>query len=392
MRGANVVRRRSVTNLGETAGDTGSVNGGQADGGGSGLLAGGSDPGGNGAAARRDKGSTGPQVAIGQAAAAQGVQGGAVAPSNAYGGQPAAPGTGRPAPARPRRSASAQSRFALTNWRVRWRLVAVIAVPTLTAAILGSLQIYGDVSNWNASGRVQHLAQLNSAVVRLTQALEDERDLSAGFAANRSAGGTLPGQLKSAQNATIADTSTVTTLAAGVSTGAGYQPATVQDLNALTDSLQDLKYIRNEVTSSLTPASKIVQVYSENIIDVANTFSATVGNGANDADLETNVTTLGALLRTENEMSAQRGILYAALSSPTGTLRPEDLSTLQQSFQQEQADESEFTASTSTAEQQVFSNTVSGAQVDLASSEEDLAESIASANSTEPLTHNPEDK
>src|SRR5438876_8537592 len=41
MRGANVVRRRSGTNPGETAGTTGAVNGGQADGGGSGLLAGG---------------------------------------------------------------------------------------------------------------------------------------------------------------------------------------------------------------------------------------------------------------------------------------------------------------------------------------------------------------
>ena len=40
MRGANVVRRRSGTNPGET-GATGAVNGGQADGGGSGLLAGG---------------------------------------------------------------------------------------------------------------------------------------------------------------------------------------------------------------------------------------------------------------------------------------------------------------------------------------------------------------
>src|SRR6266581_1550790 len=39
MRGANVVRRRSGTNPGET-GATGAVNGGQADGGGSGLLGG----------------------------------------------------------------------------------------------------------------------------------------------------------------------------------------------------------------------------------------------------------------------------------------------------------------------------------------------------------------
>src|SRR5690348_9165759 len=41
MRGANVVRRRSGTNPGETAGATGAVNGGQADGGSPGLLAGG---------------------------------------------------------------------------------------------------------------------------------------------------------------------------------------------------------------------------------------------------------------------------------------------------------------------------------------------------------------
>src|SRR6516165_10096286 len=42
MRGANVVRRRSVTNPGQP---TGAVSGGQADGGGPGLLAGGNGPG-----------------------------------------------------------------------------------------------------------------------------------------------------------------------------------------------------------------------------------------------------------------------------------------------------------------------------------------------------------
>jgi signal transduction histidine kinase len=321
--------------------------------------------------------------------AAQGAQGGAVATQAPPAAPPAGmPGPGHPAPAGSRRSASGRSRFALTNWRVRWRLVAVIAVPTLTAAILGSLQIYGDVSNWNASGRVQHLAQLNSAVVTLTQRLEDERDLSAGYAANRPAaqGGKLGTDLTEAQAATTAAVSTVNSLANGVNTGAGYQAATFQDLSALIDSLQDLGHIRSEVTGSLTPASKIVQVYTENIIDAANTFSAAVGTGANDANLEANVTTLGALLRTENQMSVQRGILFAALSSKTVTLQPEDLSTLQQAFFQQQADQADFSGSTNTAEQQNFSNTVSGAKVDLASSEEDLAESIATVNSAAPLS------
>jgi signal transduction histidine kinase len=326
---------------------------------------------------------------MGQGTAAQGTQGGAVATQAAPAAPPAGiPGPGYPAQARPGRPASGRSRFALTNWRVRWRLVAVIAVPTLTAAILGSVQIYGDVSNWNASGRVQHLAQLNSAVVTLTQRLEDERDLSAGYAANRPAaqGGPLGTELTAAQAATSAAASTVNSLANGVNTGAGYQASTFQDLSALIDSLQDLGHIRTEVTGSLTPASKIVQVYTENIIDAANTFSAAVGTGANDANLEANVTTLGALLRTENQMSVQRGILFAALSSKTVTLQPEDLSTLQQAFFQQQADQADFSGSTNTAEQQNFSNTVSGAKVDLASSEEDLAESIATVNSAAPLS------
>jgi signal transduction histidine kinase len=271
--------------------------------------------------------------------------------------------------------------------------VAIIAVPTLTAAALGSLQIYGDVSNWNASGRVQHLAQLNSAVVTLSQALEDERDLSAGYAAafptdrRAGSGSQLGVSLTKAQVVTSHAAANVTTLANGVGMGAGYQPATVQDLNTLIDSLQDLPSIRNEVTTSPSPASKIVQIYTENILDPANTFSAAVGNGANDADLEGNVTTLGALLRTENDMSEQRGILFAALSSPTATLTPENLTTLTQAFQQQQADESDFTNSTSTAEQQYFSNTVSGSDVDLASSEETLAEAAATANPSGPLTH-----
>ena len=262
----------------------------------------------------------------------------------------------------------------------------MIAVPTLTAAVLGSLQIYGDVSNWSAAGRVQHLAELNSAVVTLSQKLEDERDLSAGYAANRATSSEMPASLPAAQAATNTAVDQVNSLASGVDTGAGYQASTVQDLNTLIDSLRDLAYDRHEVTSSNTVASKIVEVYTDNILNAANTFSGSVGTGANDADLQGNVATLGALLRTENEMSVQRGLLFAALRSPSGALRPDDLTTLTQAFQQQQADQAEFTASTDTAEQQNFSNTVSGANVDVAANQEGLAESMAAANPNVALT------
>jgi signal transduction histidine kinase len=274
-----------------------------------------------------------------------------------------------------------QSRFALANWRVRWRLVGVIAVPTLTAAFLGAYTIYGDVGHWQATGRVQHLAQLNADVVQYSQSLEDELNLSAAYAAaNRPSGSSLYNQLKAAQSTTTTAATAVSGAASGVTVAAGYQPATVQNLDDVLASIGDLPSIRSGVLATKFPVSQIIRVYSGNLIQTANTFSASIGNGANDADLQGNVTTLGSLLRLENQTAAQRAILYGALSSPQDTLSPEDLTTLEQAQQQAKADQSDFDASTDTAEQQNYSNTVSGSAVDEASSNEELAEQLAGNN------------
>jgi hypothetical protein len=110
-----------------------------------------------------------------------------------------------------------------------WRLIAVIA---LIAAVLGALQISRDVGNDVTFGRDQHLAQLNAAVVKLSQALEDERDLSAGYAADRAASASLIGPLRQARDTTSAAARTVLTEAAGITAGAGYQPPTTPTCRA----------------------------------------------------------------------------------------------------------------------------------------------------------------
>jgi signal transduction histidine kinase len=292
----------------------------------------------------------------------------------------------RAAQPNPRRPGATRSRFALVNWRVRWRLAAVIAVPTLTAAVLGALTINGDVNQWEATGRVQHLAQLNSDVVKYSQALEDELNLSAAFAATRTNNsGAYTADLKKAQNTTDGAANAVLNDSSGVTAGAGYQPGTVQDLNAVRASISDLTNVRAGVTNSQFPASQIVRVFTNNLIMPANTFSAGIGVGANDADLQGNVTTLGALLRNENQVAVQRAILYAALVSPQGTLRAEDLTALQQAHEQAAASLADFKASSDTVEQQFYSNTVSGAQVDVAASNEILAEQMATTSPNVPL-------
>src|SRR6202042_241365 len=75
------------------------------------------------------------------------------------------------------------SPFSISNWRVRWRLVAIIAVPTITALILGVIQIVGSVNNYESFKRVQTLANLNALVVTATGDLANERDATVGFVA-----------------------------------------------------------------------------------------------------------------------------------------------------------------------------------------------------------------
>ena len=149
--------------------------------------------------------------------------------------------------------------------RARWRLAAVIAVPTVIAAVLGALQISSDAGSYAASGRDQHLARLDAAVVMLTRDLEDERDLSAAYAARRQAGPVLSA-LPRARAATDAAARTVRADAAGV--GAGYQPATVQDLDALLAGITDLRNIRVGVRPR--PAGvAVIKLYSADVIGPA---------------------------------------------------------------------------------------------------------------------------
>jgi hypothetical protein len=281
---------------------------------------------------------------------------------------------------------SSGPRLALSS-RVRWRLAAVIAVPTAIAAVLGGPQISGDAGSYVTSGRVQQLARLNAAVVKLTQNLEDERDLSATSVARKEAG-SLPAFLVYARTATDAAASTVRADAAGVGAGAGYQRSTVWDLQALLKSIALLGNIRKAVSFSATPASMVIQTYTDNVILPANTFSAAVGGGTGDASLQGTVTTLAALLRVENDQSVQRAILSAALSAQPPVLAPEGLASLQQAAEQQIADLTDFNASASATEQQLFSNTVSGAAVDLAGSSEELAEQAAATHPSAPLTGN----
>ena len=347
-------------------------------------LAGGSAAGdGSDAVGGRDAASTGPQPVTGLAAS--GGQTSVVIAQSQAGPPPAAGMVGTTHP-HPRRLDSARSRFALSNWRVRWRLAFLIAVPLLTAVVLGAVTISGDVSNWQAAGRVQHLAQLNSAVVKYIQAVEDERDYSVASTANRAG---FSARLRTARRVTDGAAAEVAALADGITVGGGYQLVAVQAVNAVQVGTQTLPFVREAVADPLFPSAAIMQVYTVNVIQPANTFTSIVGNEASntDTDLRSDVIALGALLQVEDSWSVQRALLLKAVSLPLPSLSPEDDASLQQAQRQEVVDLANFNASVDLAEQQNYGDTVSGPPVGRTGHEESLALALLpGASSAHPLT------
>jgi signal transduction histidine kinase len=277
------------------------------------------------------------------------------------------------------------SPFSISNWRVRWRLIAIITVPTVTALILGVIQIVGSVNNYSSFKRVQDLANLNSLVVNAAGLLADERDATAGFvAAGRPAGSALENTATQAENSTSAVTDQIARQAPAVVNGSGYRAQTVLDLNnGVLADISDLTFIRQSALKTKSPALSVITNY-DRVIQAFVTFSNDIAAGTANATLQSDVSVLNALLRMEDDASLQRAYLYEALQSTPPSLTPSALTDLNQATEQQQADTIAFQQAATVTQQQAENNTVAGPQVDEAKSAEKLA--VATANANQPLT------
>ena len=292
--------------------------------------------------------------------------------TSARGGASLPGGTGGSGPA-PRKG----SRFSLSNWRVRWRLIAIIAVPTVTALVLGAIQINNSVDNYAAFKRVQTLANLNALVVTATGQLADERDDMAGYVASGKQNTQMLAAVNKDESATSATLSQIQAQAGAVTGNGSYRQQTSLDLqNGVLAGVSDLALIRQAALKTSYPALNVVKSY-DRLVTAFDTFSNDVAAGSGNATLQTDVSVLNALLRMEDDASLQRAYLYQALASPQQALTPFALGLLNQAIAQQQADTSQFNAAASVAQQQTLNNTVSGPQVDEAQSAELRA--IASA-------------
>lgn len=127
-----------------------------------------------------DRGSS-PQHTQNQGPAAPGDSGartarpGAVAPR----------GDGPKAPPKSKGPTDTGSRIALRNWRISTRLVSLLTLPVVAATTLGGLRINESMGDMRQLEHMQLLTKMTKQATDLAQALQSERDLSAGPLSNK---------------------------------------------------------------------------------------------------------------------------------------------------------------------------------------------------------------
>ena len=287
------------------------------------------------------------------------------------------------------RSPGVSSRRALKNWRVRSRLVLLIAIPTLTAVILGGTGILSYARSASADGRVQQLATLGSNITVLAQRLEDERDRTVYYIGLGQAGGRA--QALAAGNgkppATAAAELDVVSQQYGLTNqsvalvqnelaqiNGSFSVQAQQEAATARTALQDLPFLRTAATRTQLPPLVVVQKYTQLINNLLALIDVT-GQGASDATLAQAIRVLGLVSRMKEQASEQRAILAEGLLQKR--LTANEVSALNAALSEQQSNLQSFNTSASVVQRQLWNNSVSASFTFQANAEETQAISAA---------------
>ncbi len=304
-------------------------------------------------------------------------------PGNGQNGRASEPGSGG-VPQTEVAAASQPSRHGLKNWRVRSRLLLLIAIPTLAAVALGGLRVSSSIQSASTYQRVQQLANLNSDITTLVQRLQDERDQTAYFIAqgNTGAGSRAAGLqvLYTQRHDTERAAAVVTQRLEQI--GGSFSPQARQEaVEALAD-LENLPDVRLAADQS-EQIPPIMQKYSRIITDLL-VLEQNTGQGVGDGTLTQTVGVLGLVSRMKEDASQQRAILTAALIQHV--LNPGARTALLTAQSDQAANGASFGLSATNAQRELFQNSVARSFVPLANSEEDQALSMGTSLKNDPTT------
>ncbi|WNF29826.1 nitrate- and nitrite sensing domain-containing protein [Streptomyces sp. C11-1] len=228
------------------------------------------------------------------------------------------PGSTTGGGAEPNTSASSRgpvdtgSRIALRNWRISTRLVSLLALPVVAATSLGGLRIQESMNDMQQLEHMQLLTKMTKQATTLAQALQVERDQSAGPLSNKSkpTDYKVTGPRDKTDRATDAFLNETDSI--GDSEGDEALESIHASISAIASQLGHIRTIRKTAYEEDTPSLNTIDQYSQLITSLLS-LSQDMAQATSNPEMIKRTRALAAFSSAKEYASVQRAIIAAAL-------------------------------------------------------------------------------
>ncbi|MEV7088124.1 nitrate- and nitrite sensing domain-containing protein [Streptomyces sp. NPDC093085] len=204
------------------------------------------------------------------------------------------------------------NRIALRNWRISTRLVALLTLPVVAATTLGGLRINESLNDMQQLEHMQLLTKMTKEATTLAQALQAERDESAGPLTN----GADAKDFKVQDRRTKTDRAKKAFLDATVDIGNTEGDQALESIrsnvNQIATQVNRINTIRKDAYSGTGSDSLTVDAY-DGLITSLLSLSQDMAQATNNPDMIKRTRALAAFSSAKEYASIQRAIIAAAL-------------------------------------------------------------------------------
>ncbi|MFI5521849.1 nitrate- and nitrite sensing domain-containing protein [Streptomyces platensis] len=251
-----------------------------------------------------------------QRAQGNGSAGGSTLPVDG-GGQ--APGNDAADSGKPKASKGASgpgSRIALRNWRISTRLVSLLALPVVAATTLGGMRIGTSLENIDQLDKMQLLTEMTRQATELADALQVERDKSAGPLAgsgNVKDDANVVAPREATDRARLSFNQATDDIRGQDATMTGVR-ATVLEI---TRQLNTLNEIRNNAYKDTDNSTRTVTSYNQ-LINSLLSLSQDMAQATSNPEMIRSTRALAAFSSAKEYASIQRALVSAGLAHEGG--------------------------------------------------------------------------
>ncbi|MFI0814150.1 nitrate- and nitrite sensing domain-containing protein [Streptomyces sp. NPDC021098] len=207
------------------------------------------------------------------------------------------------------------ARMALKNWRISTRLVSLLALPVVAATTLGALRIDTSLDNIQQLDQMKLLTEMTQQATQLSNALQAERDKSAGPLAskgNEKDDGVVSTR-EDTNRAIAAFRKATDNVEPGDQSMAGVQ-STLVNIDRQLGKIND---IRDSAYDNSQYYSLTVQDYNE-LINSLLSLSQDMAQATSNRAMINNTRALATFSSAKEYASIQRALISAALADPKG--------------------------------------------------------------------------